>query len=463
MSLNIVFFYPNASRYVGTPLGVSSLSSIVQERGHSCSIFDATFYDDALLGNEFVQYIRNNRCDVLLVHCTSTDWWLVKLLLNYIYYELGANDRPLTIVGGQHPTIVPEEVLNEPGIDIIVLGEGELVLREILDCIHQGNDLSPIRNCWVKNNNHKVRNSVRELVDDLDSLPYPKWDLFDGKHRKQYAQDGIDTGVRPINIETSRGCPYSCTFCMNSHYRNLYRGLGTYCRAKSARRIVSETCLAKETLGINYIQFVDDNFLVFRERLEELATLYPAEVGLPFSVQASADKIDESSVSQLKNMGADMLALGVESGNESYRAKILGKKVTDKQILNAINLAKENDIGTMAYYMVGLPFETSEDIEKTIAFNNLAQPDICIVSSFFPFPGTPLYREAIDKQLISETDFGDFFHVSMWRQDELSEDRFGELRRRFGKTVTFFGPLKPRNRKRVQASLIKHTEEEIQR
>lgn len=453
MGLNVAFLYPNASRYIGIPLGVSSLGSVISNTGHHCALFDATFIGDAHLGEAFIEHIRRCSCEVLLIHCTSADWWLVKFLLDLLVRELGTN-RPITIVGGQHPTVLPEIVLKEPGVDVVVVGEGEIALEQILEHLQQGKDLSQVRNCWIKRNGQVVRNPIRELVSDLDALPYPQWALFDGKHRIQYAEDGAPTGVRPLNIESSRGCPHACTFCMNAYYRELYSGLGSYCRAKSATRIVSEALLSRNTLGINYIQFVDDNFLVYKERLEELSVIFPTEVGLPFSVQASADKIDKKSVGLLKNMGVDMLALGIETGDESYRAKILGKNITDRQILNAVTLAKEHGIGTMAYYMVGLPFQTSEEIEHTIAFNDLVQPDICIVSSFFPFPGTPLHNAISDKQTKDEMDFGpDFFHGSMERQGGLSEDRFEELRRRFGKAVTFFGPLDPRDRKRFQAGL----------
>ena len=444
MNLKTSFLYPNASRHIGTSLGVASLGAIILEAGHSCTFFDATFITDAHLDGELVDFINESCCEVLFVHCTSSDWVLVKHLLGMLNNELGKN-RPLTIVGGQHPTILPEKVLDAPGIDIVVIGEGELVLIEILDCLQQGKSLEHVKNCCYKKDGQIVKNPVRKLVENLDELPYPKWDMFEDRHRWQYAADGTQTSVKTINIETSRGCPYSCSFCMNSHYMELYRGLGKYCREKSAQRIISEATLAKETLGINYIHFIDDNFLVFEDRLEELSVLFPAKVGLPFAVQASADQINERSVSLLKTMGVDLLALGVESGNESFRAKILGKRVTDEQILSAIGLAKKNKIGTMAYYMVGLPFETDANIEQTIAFNNIVQPDVCIVSSFFPFPGTPLYREALEKNLIVDQDFGpDFFHVSPMRHGGLSEERLCELRKRFGKTVTFFGPLKPR-------------------
>ena len=449
MKLNVVFLYTNASRYIGIPLGVASLCSVVNERGHTCDIFDATFMDDTFLGQAFIQYLEGHDCDVLLVHCTSADWWLVKILLDRLHRELSAR-RPITIVGGQHPTILPEKVLKEPGIDIVVLGEGEVVLGEILDYLQQGKDLTHIKNCWVKIRGQIVQNPLRRLVSDLDNLPYPQWGLFDEKHRTQYTDDGKLTGVRPIFIETSRGCPYRCSFCMNAYYRELYSGLGSYCRAKSARRIVSEAKLARDTLGINYIQFVDDNFLIYEDRLKELSIIFPMEVGLPFSVQASADKIDKNSVVLLKDMGIDMLAMGIETGNEQYRTKILGKKITDKQILNAITLSKEYGIGIMAYYMIGLPFETLEEIDWTIAFNKLAQPDVCLVSWFFPFPGTPLHNESDDKELLDEIDFGpDIFHGSTMRQNGLTKERFDELRMRFGNAVTVFGPLSSRDRRKV--------------
>ncbi len=445
MRINTAFLYPNASRYIGTSLGVASLTAIIENAGHDCSLFDTSFIDDDIVDIDFIKFLKQSIFDVLFVHCTSADWWLVKHLIDIAYKELGDN-KPLIIIGGQHPSIVPELVLEEIGIDAVVIGEGELVMIDILNCIEQGMDITNVKNCGYKKGGLIIKNPVSDLIKNLDDLPFPKWDIFNEKHRRQYSVDGSQTEVKIVNIETSRGCPYSCGFCMNSHYKELYRGHGKYFREKSADRIVSEAIFAKNKLGINYIQFVDDNFLVFEKRLKELSVLYSENVKLPFSIQASADKINSTSISLLKNMGVDMIAIGVECGNEAYREKILGKKITDKQIIEAIRLLKDNKICAMAYYMVGLPFETENHIEETIVFNEYIQPDICIVSSFYPFPGTLLYADIADKgKLDVDVDFGsDFFLRTGSHFGSLSEDQFNKIKNRFTNSVTFFSPLQPR-------------------
>lgn len=447
--MKALLIYPNASRYLGAPIGISSLAGVITRLGHECFLFDATFIEDDALSNEFVEFASRYSCDVLLIHCTSADWWLVKILLSKLHASLPTY-RPFTVIGGQHPTIVPNDVISYPLIDALVIGEGELVVEELFQHLERGSDITGVRNCWVKSNDEVFRNDLRPLIEDLDSLPYPQLNLFEERHRIRFTEKPKTENLKLVNIETSRGCPYSCTFCMNSYARKLYKGLGKYYRIKSADRIIDEAKIAKEEFDVNFIQIIDDNFLHSSDRLEELAWRFPKEVGLPVSLQASADKITERTIDLLKAMGTEILAIGIETGNEKYRRQILRKEVSDEQIIKAIRLAKDRGIGTMAYYMIGLPFEKKEYVRQTIEFNKIARPDICVVSTFYPFPGTPLYEAVLDKGLINNMEFSlDFYHESSMKFDDLSPDDFVSLREEFRNAAKFLGPLSPRDRLRI--------------
>lgn len=447
--LRILFIYPNILRYPFVPIGLSSLIATLRDEGHECSLFDATFIDDEDLISELIKNIEDSTYDLLAVTCSSSDWNFVKILLDAL--EKGLQRHILTVIGGPHPTAVPDEVILSPFIDICVVGEGELVMKELLQRLERSEDIRNIKNCWIKISGDIFKNGLRPLIQDLDLLPYPAWEIFDVRHLARDANDSNKVRSGRIGLESTRGCPYSCTYCMNSHLRNIYKDVeGRFYREKSAQRVIEEAILAKEKLCVDYIQFVDDNFVGSTKRLEELSMRVPEEVGLPLSVQASADKINEKTIKLLAEMGVVRIEIGIETGNETYRREILNKQVSDEQIVRAFNLTKEYGIDTMAYYMIGLPMEKRHFIDQTIKFNEWIKPDTCFVSTFFPFPGTPLYDAVMAKGLVENYDFlPDFYHNSILKFDDLASDEFESLRKQFSNVVLFRGPFQQRDLKKV--------------
>ncbi len=447
--MKILFLYPNILRYPSVPIGLSSLIATLRDEGHECYLFDATFIDDEDLIGELIENVDDSTCDLLAIHCTSSDWKLVQILLDAL--EKGLKKHILTVIGGHHPTAAPNEVISSPFIDICVIGEGELVMKELLQKLENGEDIRNLKNCWVKIRGNIFKNGLRPLIQNLDLLPYPAWEVFDERHMAQYGKDANKNWSRRIGMESSRGCPYLCTYCMNSHLRNIYKGLeGKFCREKSTERVIAEAKHAKERLGVDFIQFVDDNFVGSTKRLEELSLRFPGEVGLPLMIQTSADKINEKTMRLLAEMGVIRIGIGVETANEMYRREVLKKHVSNEQIIRALKLAKEHGIVTMAYYMIGLPLEKRQFIEQTIKFNELTKPDISFVSTFFPFPGTPLYDAVLAKGLIEHYDFTpDFYHDSILRFEDLTSKDFGNLRQQFSNVVLDRGPFQRRDLKKV--------------
>lgn len=444
--MKILFVYPNILRYPSIPIGIASLVATLRKDGHECSLFDATFINDDELIHKFIESVEYSKCDILAVHCTSSDWKLVQILLE----SLRKNSlKKFTIIGGHHPTAAFEDVILSPFIDVCIIGEGELVVKELLYKLENREDISHVENCWIKVGEKIYKNKLRPLIQNLDSLPFPAWEIFDKRHMIRYHT--ADKWSKIIGIETSRGCPYSCTYCMNSYVRNIYKGLeGKFCREKSVERILTESQIAKDTLGVDYIRFVDDNFIGSMDRLEELSNRFPEHVGLPVSIMASADKINERTIKLLSKMGADSIGIGVETGNEMYRKNVLNKHVTNEQIIRAFKLSREYGIETMAFYMIGLPMEKKQFVEQTIEFNNLARPTNSFVSTFFPFPGTRLYSAVLKKGLVEKYDFlPDFYHGSILKFDDILPEDFDILRRQFSNVILDTGPFDRRDLRTV--------------
>ena len=230
---------------------------------------------------------------------------------------------------------------------------------------------------------------------------------------------------------------------MNTYSRQLYAGMGgKFCRFKSVDRVIREARKAKWELNVGFIQFVDDNFVGSMSRLREFSDRFPEEVGLPVFLHTSAEMISDESIRLLKSMGLQRLGIGVETGNERYRKEMLHKNTTDIDIFNAVRLAKENGIIVTAYYMIGLPGDTRQSIEETIRFNEGLNPSSCFVSTYFPFPGTPLHDVTVRSGVVSEFHYlPDFYGESILKFGDLHGDELKSYRTQFKNVIIDKGPF----------------------
>ncbi|MCL0036605.1 B12-binding domain-containing radical SAM protein [Dehalococcoidia bacterium] len=420
--------------------------STLRENKKSYRLFDATFVSDDTLLSLFLTEITNYQPDVVAIQCMSSEWKLVQILFDALFRNYRKDF--VVIIGGSHPTVAPEEVIASPFVDILVLGEGELATREIWDSLERGADHTRTLNCWIKIKGRIIRNHLRPLIQDLDQLPYPDWATFDTRHTYLHGLRSTTDRKprRQVPMETSRGCPYSCAFCINSHLHAIYKGLGSFHREKSVDRVIAEAEYLRDRVGATLIQFVDENFITNRSRLEELSLRFPKEVGLPIAILVSANALDLDRIKLLAEMGVVYMEIGIETGNERYRIDTLRKPVTNEQIISAFRLAREFGIMTKGSNMIGLPFETRQMIEETIALNNLVQPDITAVYTFFPFPGTPLHHLVMEKGLASAYDYlPDTYEESILNVDGLSTIDLQYYRSRFPNVTLYRGPFPRRD------------------
>ena len=208
--------------------------------------------------------------------------------------KLKAEDN-LIVFGGPHPTFFPE-VIHEEGVDIICVGEGERAVVELADRFPDMEEISKTRNLHVRIKGSVVRNEVRELVGDLDDLPFPDREVF-------YKYRALRVNSRKTVI-TSRGCPYSCTFCFNSSYRRLYANKGKYVRSRSTDNVVDEILEIRQRYPMESVFFQDDTFILHRDWLLGFLKDYNRRVSLPFTCLVRADLVTEEIVKALAEASA---------------------------------------------------------------------------------------------------------------------------------------------------------------
>ena len=377
-------------------MGLSSLAGTLDREGHEYLIFDITFLEDGEIPAEYRRTLAEYCPDLIGVSCRSTEWETAKQIL-----EVEPMDVPV-VVGGPHATIAPEEVISHDSVDMLVRGEGEEAIIDLIDRLENGGDLTTMPNLWVKQDGEVFRNDVRDLIQDLDSLALPNWDLWDDRHFREHYHQVFSPGTVVFgDLETSRGCPYSCPYCLTPVMQELYRGKGSYHREKSAERMIAEVEKLIHDRGVDYIRFTDETFILNRRRIREFCKLYK-DIRLPFSFSTRPETVNDEMMALLAEAGANTVSFGLESGNERYRREMLNRKTGQQQVIDAAMIARRYGVKTFAFVMIGLPKEDRAKIQDTNELINMIQPDIFQITIFYPFQGTPFYDYCLEEGILNE-------------------------------------------------------------
>ena len=356
------------------PHGIMHISALLKQEGHRTSLVVAT-------GEDPVEAALRMKPDVVgyTVYTGTQNYYLdlnrrIKAQLPGVF----------SIFGGPHPTFFPEMIEHE-GVDGICVGEGEYATLDLLNALQAGAEIAGIPNWHFKLDGEMVRNPVRPLLtsEQLDDLPFPDRDLLYGAHPASRRNK-----IRPFI--TGRGCPYSCTYCFNKAYRDLYRGLGKAMRRRSVGNVIREIKAVRQRYPLAFITFMDDTFILNRQWLQEFAVRYKAEVGLPFWCQVRADLVTDEMMSLFKDAGCVSVSFGLEAGNDRLRNAVLNRDMSREQILEASRVFGRHGIAFMTNNMLGLPTGSLETDLETLELNVQCRPSYANVFLFQPYPKTEL-------------------------------------------------------------------------
>jgi radical SAM superfamily enzyme YgiQ (UPF0313 family) len=413
--VKVLFIHPNDYLSIGIPTGIAQLSAVLKKAGHSVDIFDFTFvktYEDAKFlrttGNQGVYLPTSHTLEDLVEHdpvTTIEDAFSKKLaefqpdlvavsvmtgLFDKII-DLLQNVRPSckVVFGGVHATICPEHTLKMDVVDFICVGDGEDLLLELCDCLATGADYRSLKNLGYKDGEAMHINDPRPFID-MDVLPAPDWGLFDQRHLFRPFMGQIYNGSFYV---MSRGCPSQCSYCVNHSLRNKLTGCGRYFRAQSPQTTINHIRHLKETYGATWFKFGDDSITFFNnEKLEELAEgLKP--LNIQFGCSIRPETTSEQKVELLKSMGCVAATVGIESGSEELRKRVLNRRMTNEQIEKAVRLLMKAGIRVSTFNMLGIPGETREHVFETIELNRSCGVNAVNVYIVYPYPDTQLSNE----------------------------------------------------------------------
>ena len=425
MNKKILLLYPNSTNDGVMPLAMGILSTIAKDLGCKVEYFETSFYQKEgsvpeerertgefkvcdrknsiklfsyeRLRNDFIEKIENFRPDILGVTANSIEFEKFEELIEGI--EL-IKPKPFVIIGGVHPTVAPEEVIKNSFVDALCRGEGEKSWEEFLLRFINKKDISNIKNLWIKTKSGIKKNPIRPLIEEDKLWERPlDYSFFDKRHftipfdGKMYHRG---------QIESSRGCPFSCTYCANTAFKNVYKGLGKFVRVRPFDSLVKAIKKQVE-MGSEMIQFQDECFLnIPYDYLKAFCKWYGEEIKLPMMIQTRPESVKEEKIKLLADMKTPVqISCGIESGSERILFEICNRKTKLQQIRKAFEIIKKYNIRTTGYTMIGFPTETRDEAFKTINFTRELDLDISVMSIFYPFVGTSLREYCIENGYIT--------------------------------------------------------------
>jgi len=315
-----------------------------------------------------------------------------------------ANRDTVTVVGGPHLSAIPERTLAEfPAFDVGVIGEGEQALADICQAIQRGDGTPRGLAGTVYRENGEIKlGPQREMLANLDALPFPARDLIDFSLYQGSSSPGLSSKLRNITeLFTSRGCPVHCFFC-GSYV--THRGK---VRFRSARHVLDEVRECVERYGVDHFTIDDDTFTYGRERLTEICRGL-REIGVSWDCDSRVNNVDEDLLRLMAESGCVKIAFGVESGSPRM-LELVRKRITIEQIENAFRASRRAGILTSAFIMIGShPSETPEEFEQTFRLMLRIKPDFVMVYVAVPYPGTDLNRAMAEDGLIESEDWDEY-------------------------------------------------------
>ncbi|MEM2890637.1 MAG: radical SAM protein [Candidatus Hadarchaeum sp.] len=376
--------------YLPPPFGILQLASYLEEKVKGVEIEVLDCQVENLDWKDLEKRIEAAQPDIFAPSALAT--CNAYLVARAIELAKKINPEILTIAGGQHFTATADESLRRyPEIDVIVRGEGEQTLAEIVKTFGKKSNLSRIKGISFRHGKKVIHNPPRPLIKDLDSLPLPGYhfveDFIHNYHFKMMS--GPNAGY--ALIEGSRGCPHRCTFCSQwKHWQGKWR-------KKSAKRIADEMEFCYQNYGIKFLWLTDDNFGLGKhtEELCDEIKRRRIEEEIMWFMQVRVDDIvnHPDVLSKARESGLHWTLVGVENQNpealNSFR-----KRINPNDAKKAMKLLKENDIFAQATLIIGNREDTRKSIADLREFTNDIDPDLAIFMILTPFPGTDLYETA---------------------------------------------------------------------
>ena len=419
--MKILFLNPSKWGRGITPIWIASHSAVLRSRGYKIKLFDCTFYREWMVDeteynthnlqykpSEYAKIIKLKEGNVVKELQKTIDSYEPNMIFvsafsshlhgegEYVNIQYAhelmkqISTKAIKVAGGIQPTAIPYEMPKKfPSIDYFIQGESEFVLAELAENLGSNGKLE--KTCGL------IFNEKQDLIKNMDMIPPYDYSVFEDQIFFRPYNGRVE---RAVDYEISRGCMYSCSYCVESIIQSYYgfikakSGVITrakeYLRNKSAKRVFEEISSLNRHYNINLFRCQDANFLtVNKDVLNEIADMLDnSNLDIMLYIETRPEGVNPESVRLLKRLKIDGVGMGVEVSGEGFRMESLNRFASQEKILNAFRLLEEAGIKRTAYSIIGLPCQTEEMILDTINFNRRLKPDNVTVAFYSPYIGT---------------------------------------------------------------------------
>jgi radical SAM superfamily enzyme YgiQ (UPF0313 family) len=415
----VLIVYVNMPMEPLVPLGVGVIATALTNAGFETKVFDTTLYQDNAGNNQDERVLSGqvkaaNFQSVGLVEKGSdmhADFRkLVEefkpQMIGYSCVELtylqtlglAESIRDLnipTVLGGVFATFSPEFILKDnPLIDMVCVGEGEIAVVELAKKVCAGEDPYGTQNIWVQKNGEAFAPPPGGELLDIETMLLPRYDYFEPERIYRPMSGNM---YRMVPVEISRGCPYKCTYCSAPAFQEEFKDFGKWLRFKSIDRIISEIRYYIDEYDVEYFYFISETFLAMPKKMRDEFYEKYKDIKLPFWFNTRPETIRKDDIQALEEIGCHRISIGLETGNESFRERMLSRKYTNERAVNAAQTIIDSNIELSVNNMIGFPDETREMVFETIEVNRQFTADSHTVSVFQPFRGTGLFDYSVEK------------------------------------------------------------------
>lgn len=420
--MKVLLVYPNIHGMNMLPPAIGLFTAILKQDGHEVDLFDSTNwviegeifdsdkekeklltarpFDDSKLWkgarstnvvDDFNDVVTSFAPDLLAFSLTEDLFPVARLLLN------GLRDTTIPVVfGGVFPTFAPDKCFALSGVDMLCIGEGENVMRELCNRLAEGAAYDDIPGLWVKTADRGIIRNPMGAPVNVDDNPLLDLSLFDESRLYRPMQGKV---WRMLPVETHRGCPYQCTYCNSPSQNRLFREQtkSNFYRKKSFGKIREELEYYVNDMKAEAFYFWADTFLSYTDsEFNEFCSMYK-DIALPFWMQSRPETINADRIQRLMDLGLFRMGLGIEHGNEDFRKKVLRRNVSNAIIVDGCKQLEKLELKYSVNNIIGFPDDTRELTFDTIELNRHLKADSANAYSFSPFHGTPLRTLAEDK------------------------------------------------------------------
>lgn len=346
----------------------------------------------------YARRIQELNADVIAFSIMSPHWYPMEPYFEELKKLMP--DLPI-VIGGYQAMLSQDQTISNPNIDYICVGDGEYAIGNIVQHLKGSKD-GPADGMWEKLVDGSVYETEPHQIGDLGALPFPDYDIFAREDGFKDVNSSIfgPKGKLVLPVMTGRGCPYRCTYCCNTPILEGWKTKKTFLRKYDPEDMVNELIRLRDKYDVGYFEFWDELFLSNLKFVRAFFEIYKEKIHLPFSINSRVEVMNEEFCRTAAEAGCHTIWFGIESGDEEYRTKMLGRKMTNQQVIDAAANCKKAGINRLTFNIVGMPLETAENMRQTLKLNQTIAPEHFFFFPYIPLRGTPLYERAKEEGLL---------------------------------------------------------------